>query len=55
MTDSIEEKEVAEKPVKKKLNKDGLEIGGRVSFEDIQKAKIKGIARQKAEREKKAK
>ena len=40
---------------KPKLNKDGFVPGSRVSFEDTQAAKIKDIAQQKADREKKAK
>tara|TARA_R110002096_G_scaffold428601_1_gene640518 strand:- start:816 stop:989 length:174 start_codon:yes stop_codon:yes gene_type:complete len=45
-----EEKKVKAK--KPKLNKEGFKPGQRVSFEEVQAAKIKAIAKQKADREK---
>ena len=45
-----EEKKVKAK--KPKLNKEGFTPGQRVSFEEVQAAKIKSIAKQKADREK---
>lgn len=47
--------EANKKAKKPKLNKEGFEAGSRVSFEDIQLAKIKAIAAAKEEREKKSK
>ena len=47
---SEEKKAKIKKP---NLNKDGFVPGQRVSFEEMQAAKIKALAKQKADREKK--